>query len=98
VGLASGPVAAADAAAYGRALEAAWREAGIDPRRASLLVAHGSGDPREDRAEAEALHRFFPGGEKRCALASSRAVLGETGAAAGLLSVIHAALALFHEV
>lgn len=84
--------------AYARALESAWTEAQIAPERASLVAAHGSGDPAEDRVEAEALHRFFPAGEKRCAVSSARAVIGDTGAAAGLASVAQAALALFHEV
>lgn len=84
--------------AYARALASAWSESGLAPARASLVAAHGSGDPAEDRAEAEALHAFFPAGEKRCAIASARSVIGDTGAAAGLASLAQAALAVFHEV
>jgi len=97
-----GAASGGGAAAYERALRQAWAEAGLAPERASLVAAHGSADPDEDRLEAEALHRFFGAAPRpddaRCALASARGVLGDTGAASGLASVAFAALALFHEV
>ncbi|AKU92026.1 beta-ketoacyl synthase N-terminal-like domain-containing protein [Vulgatibacter incomptus] len=85
--------------AYVRALERAHAEAGVDKERISLLEAHGSGIPDEDAAEARALHRYFgPGVDPSCALGSAKAVVGHTGAASGLASVVKTALALFHEI
>ncbi|HWV37990.1 MAG TPA: beta-ketoacyl synthase N-terminal-like domain-containing protein [Vulgatibacter sp.] len=63
VGAAGGgmPDAPASEDVVASALERAWADAGIPPRRASLVEAHGSGDPAQDAAEGRALRRFFSG-------------------------------------
>lgn len=82
------------AAALGRALA----DAGISADAVGYVEAHGSGDPREDALEAEALHAVFPAGKNRPAVGSLKAVTGDAGAAAGLASVVKAALCLYHEI
>lgn len=85
--------------AYSTALERAWSEAALEPRQLGLLEADGSGDPALDRLEALALQRFFgETDEKRSSLSAAKAVIGHTGAAAGLASLVKAALSLFHEL
>nr|WSX48415.1 polyketide synthase dehydratase domain-containing protein [Streptomyces sp. NBC_00974] len=65
-----------------RALERAWREAGLDPRAPGalgLLEAHGTGTPVGDAAELDTLAQVFgPPGD-----GAGRAVGGEVGAEGG---------------
>ncbi|HEY0840537.1 MAG TPA: beta-ketoacyl synthase N-terminal-like domain-containing protein, partial [Vulgatibacter sp.] len=73
------------------ALERAWADAGLEPLRASLVIAHGGVDPSQDEAEGRALRRFFadrrPGVDTPdCALSSARGIVGHAGAASGLAS------------
>lgn len=84
--------------AYLRALDRAYRDAGVPPASVSCVEANGSGDPREDAVEADALRRFFGDGQIPCAVSALPPVTGALGAAAGLASVARAALALYHEV
>lgn len=59
VGAASGNTVLPGVAAYGKALERAYSDAGIAPEQVGYLEAHGSGNPAEDRMEAAALADFF---------------------------------------
>ena len=59
VGAAGGEMMLPGAAAYRRALERAYSEAGVAPHKVDFLEAHGSGNPSEDRMEATALAEFF---------------------------------------
>jgi acyl transferase domain-containing protein/3-hydroxymyristoyl/3-hydroxydecanoyl-(acyl carrier protein) dehydratase len=83
---------------YHLALDRAYADAGIDAKGVGYLEAHGSGDPEEDRIEAQALKDYFAdlGGESR-AVGSVQPNVGHAGTAAGLLSVAKAALCLYHE-
>ena len=78
IGVASGP----DPAAYLAALRRGYAEAAVPPASVGYLEAHGSGRPDEDRREAAALAeaKAFA----TCALGSSKADVGHTGAAAAL--------------
>ena len=101
VGSAGGPGrdrAIANEDSYRRAWNEAYRHAQIDPECISLLEVHGSGDPREDAMEASALTHLFANQDRMapCRLASSKAALGHTGAAAGLAAVIQISLSLEH--
>jgi len=96
-----------DISAYRSALEKAYSEAGSDPEKVGYIDAHGSGCPREDDMEAEALASFFqkPDSDKNrlfrsqgCALGSVKSDIGHTGAASGLASMIKACLCLYQEV
>ena len=83
-----------------RALQTAYRSAGIDPSTISLVEAHGTGTRVGDAVELKALTSVFgPGdGEKRCAVGSVKSMIGHTKAAAGSAGLIKAALALHHKV
>jgi acyl transferase domain-containing protein/3-hydroxymyristoyl/3-hydroxydecanoyl-(acyl carrier protein) dehydratase len=88
------------AAACAEALRRAYAEARIDPSRVGLLECHGSGDPREDAAEAAALSDVFgvAEGELPLALSTVKTVVGHCGAAAGLAGFVKAVLALYQEI
>jgi acyl transferase domain-containing protein/3-hydroxymyristoyl/3-hydroxydecanoyl-(acyl carrier protein) dehydratase len=88
------------AAAYESALERAYTEAGIDPASLAYLEAHGSGDPEEDRSEAQALTSFFGSrrGPQPFVLGSAKADIGHAGAAAGFASFIKACLCLDQQI
>jgi acyl transferase domain-containing protein len=63
-----------------------------DPRSVKWIIAHGTGAPRGDLAEATALAAAYPGPSRW--LTSNKTQTGHGAAAAGVLSVIHALLAL----
>ncbi|MFI5669470.1 beta-ketoacyl synthase N-terminal-like domain-containing protein [Streptomyces sp. NPDC051704] len=84
-----------------RALERAWREAGLDPRAPGalgLLEAHGTGTPVGDAAELDTLARVFgpavgvegPG----VGFGSVKSMVGHTMQASGMAGLIKAALAV----
>ncbi len=84
-----------------RALERAYRVAGVSPRQVGLVEAHGTGTVVGDRTELETLTGFYaeagarPGG---CGLGSVKSQIGHTKCAAGLAGVIKATLALYHGI
>ncbi|GIF26165.1 acyl transferase domain-containing protein/NAD(P)H-dependent flavin oxidoreductase YrpB (nitropropane dioxygenase family)/acyl carrier protein [Actinoplanes tereljensis] len=80
-----------------RALDRAYRVAGISPREVGLVEAHGTGTVVGDRTELETLTRLFTdsGAEPgQTTLGSVKSQIGHTKCAAGLAGVIKAALAL----
>ncbi|MFJ5810429.1 beta-ketoacyl synthase N-terminal-like domain-containing protein [Streptomyces sp. NPDC093093] len=87
-----------------RALERAWREAGLDPRSPGalgLLEAHGTGTPIGDAAELDTLTRVFGtsdegAGSAGIGFGSVKSMLGHTMQASGIAGLIKAALAV-HE-
>jgi 3-oxoacyl-(acyl-carrier-protein) synthase/NAD(P)H-dependent flavin oxidoreductase YrpB (nitropropane dioxygenase family) len=82
-----------------RALERAYRDAGVNPLTVGLVEAHGTGTRVGDPAEIEALGRVFAGGEpRRCALGSVKSGIGHTKVVAGLAGLIKSALALHDRV
>ncbi|TBR25550.1 acyltransferase domain-containing protein, partial [bacterium] len=98
-----GTATAADTEAargYTDALERAYRDSGVAPDSVSYLETHGSGSPMEDAAEAAALGAFFGRrpAERPLALGAVKPVIGHTGAASGLASLVKAALALYQEI
>jgi len=86
--------------ACAESLRRAYTDARIDMSTVGLLECHGSGDPREDLAEASALVEVFGTAEAELpvALSSSKSVIGHAGAAAGLAGLVKAALALYQEI
>ena len=98
LGFAGGTAPVPDARTYACALERAYADANLAPGRVSYLETHGSGHPREDRVEAEALSAFFGHNESApCAIGSAKPTIGHTGAAAGLASVVKTAICLYQE-
>ncbi|MFD9356032.1 beta-ketoacyl synthase N-terminal-like domain-containing protein [Streptomyces sp. NPDC060031] len=85
-----------------RALERAWREAGLDPRAAGalgLLEAHGTGTPVGDAAELDTLAQVFgppDGSGQGVGFGSVKSMLGHTMQASGMAGLIKAVLAV-HE-
>ncbi|WP_406277018.1 SDR family NAD(P)-dependent oxidoreductase [Streptomyces sp. NBC_00191] len=82
-----------------RALERAYRRAGIAPREIGLVEAHGTGTVVGDSTELAVLTEVFGGGEPGfCSLGSVKSQLGHTKCAAGLAGLIKAARAVHRGV
>ncbi len=84
-----------------RALERAYRQAGVSPAEVGLVEAHGTGTVVGDRTELATLTEVYgragaPVGET--ALGSVKSQIGHTKCAAGLAGIVKAALALHHHV
>jgi 3-oxoacyl-(acyl-carrier-protein) synthase/phosphopantetheinyl transferase len=90
-----------DGQAY--AIQQAWQTAGLDPTAPDaigLLEAHGTATPAGDAVESETLARTFgpaPAGE-RAVIGSVKSMIGHTMPAAGIASLVKAALAVHHGV
>jgi polyketide-type polyunsaturated fatty acid synthase PfaA len=107
----SGGIYAPDAAGQQRALEAAYRNASIDPLTVESFEAHGTGTKVGDKIEFQALKNFLSESEKtasdknftikdksaRVSLGSVKSMIGHTKAAAGIAGLIKAALSLYHK-
>ena len=80
-----------------RALERAYRSAGVSPAQVGLVEAHGTGTVVGDRTELSTLTKLFaeagaePGG---CTLGSVKSQIGHTKCAAGLAGLVKTALAV----
>jgi acyl transferase domain-containing protein/3-hydroxymyristoyl/3-hydroxydecanoyl-(acyl carrier protein) dehydratase len=99
VGTASGGGPLPSPEVYTAALERAYSDSGVAPSSVAYLEAHGSGDPGEDSAEAEALAGFFAGKDKgSLTIGSAKADIGHAGAAGGLASFVKACLCLEHQI
>ena len=84
-----------------RALEQAYRLAGIGPETIELVEAHGTGTKVGDASELSALNSVYSAAQPDktwCALGSVKSQIGHTKAAAGVAGLIKAALALHHKV
>ena len=81
------------------ALARAYERAGVPRDTVELVEAHGTGTAAGDQTELEVLDRFF-GRERPNAIAvgSVKSMIGHTLAAAGMASLIKAALALHQRV
>jgi acyl transferase domain-containing protein len=85
-------------AGLAEAVAEAWAAADAGPADIGFVEAHGSGTPIGDALEVTALGSVFRGGARRCLLGSVKANLGNLDAAAGIASLIKAALAVRHRV
>ncbi|AWZ15584.1 type I polyketide synthase, partial [Streptomyces sp. ICC1] len=83
-----------------RAMRRAYEDAGVAPSSVGFLEAHGTGTAAGDRAEAEALRRLrteFPDDDPGlCYVASGKALIGHSLAAAGVAGLIKTALVVHH--
>jgi len=84
--------------AYRRSLHNAIQDASIKPGEIGLYETHGSGNPREDAVEVKVLNDYFVTTRGDCAVGSTKPVIGHTGAAAGLASLVKAGLCVYHRV
>ncbi|MGE0083006.1 MAG: beta-ketoacyl synthase N-terminal-like domain-containing protein [Desulfococcaceae bacterium] len=87
-----------DKSAYLNALHRAMTDAQTSPETISYIETHGSADPAEDRIETEALHDIFVDVKSQPAIGSIKPLIGDTGAASGLASVVKTALCLYQEI
>lgn len=80
-------------------LRQAWEQAGLDPKTASYVEAHGTATSVGDPVEVRALREVFgPAGARDLGLGSVKANLGHLLNAAGIASLIKVLLALHHEL
>ena len=85
--------------ALGAALVAAFEDAQVSPQTVDYVETHGSAVPSEDRAEYDALAKVFGSRRKTLlTLGTVKAVLGHTGAAAGLTGLVKTALGLYQQI
>jgi acyl transferase domain-containing protein len=92
-------LAVPSARGHARAIRRAYRSSGIDPSTVMLVEGHGLGVPAADRAELRALNATFPPPPQgRRILGAVSSMIGHAMPAAGMASLIKAALALFHRV
>lgn len=92
---------APNAAGQTRALERAYRQAGLSPARVGLIEAHGTGTVVGDRTEAQSLGNFLRASQAEpdsCAMGSVKSLIGHSKCAAGLAGLIKTTLALHHKV
>lgn len=77
--------------------DAALKRGGIDPQSIGFIETHGTATPLGDPIEVHALRQSYAKGnrtEKTCALGSVKSNIGHTIHAAGIASLIKAALAV----
>jgi enediyne polyketide synthase len=83
------------------ALQRAYQRAGYGPETVALFEGHGTGTPVGDAVELQALtavRRAAATATAPAAIASIKANIGHTKAAAGVAGLIKAALAVHHQV
>ncbi|HAA58590.1 MAG TPA: hypothetical protein DCE42_27760, partial [Myxococcales bacterium] len=76
------------------AIHRAHKDASVERFDIGLIEANGSGIIEEDLHEAYTLTKMYADEEHPIAVSTSKKATGHTGAAAGLLSVVHASLCL----
>lgn len=78
------------------ALEAALRDAGLDPADIDFVNAHGTGTPLNDAAEWNALQRVFGERAAEIPVTATKALLGHLLGTAGAIEAIATVLCLSH--
>lgn len=92
-------IMASSAAAQQEVIEEACLKAAIDPAEIDYVELHGTGNPKGDPIEVQALARSLRSSRKRqrpCFIGSVKTNLGHLGPASGMASLIKVALALHH--
>ena len=92
------PGDAAETETYAQALRQALRDADLSASQIDFVETLGCGIPARDRSEIQAMQAVFSDRTTSCALGATLPNLGHTGAAAGLASIVKAALCLYQEV
>lgn len=93
----SNGIAAPSVDAQADCLEAAWKDAGIDPAKLGMIEAHGTGTALGDPVEVEALRRAFgryTDKRKFCALGTIKSNMAHLDNAAGIAGFIKAVLSV----
>jgi len=93
----AGSTTAAAAQTYATSFKRALHEAGREPADITCIETHGSGCPKEDKVEAEALRALYaelPIKKGSIAIGALKQNIGHAGAAAGLAAVVKAGMGL----
>ncbi|MCM6775459.1 SDR family oxidoreductase [Nocardia sp. CDC159] len=75
----------------------ALRKSGVGAAEVDWVIAHATGTPAGDEVEFDGLRTMY-GGSDTVPVTSNKSLIGHTGWAAGVVSVIHALLALRHDL
>jgi 3-oxoacyl-[acyl-carrier-protein] synthase II len=81
---------APDPESIGRVIKDAQRRAGVSPDDIDLLMLHGTGTALNDEAEAIAVGEVFAGSSPSPLMTAIKSMVGHTGGAAGLHSLVMA--------
>src|SRR5262249_35721058 len=79
------------------ARRAVWAEAGIGTDGVDWVAAGAGSSPSGDRGEAMALRRLFAAEPHRLRTSAIKSMIGDAGAASGMLQVIACLLAAEHD-
>jgi 3-oxoacyl-[acyl-carrier-protein] synthase II len=77
-----------------RAVEAALRDAGVEPGAVGYVNAHGTSTPLNDRSETEAIKRVFGERSRSIPVSSLKSSIGHLLGAAGAVEAVATVLAL----
>ncbi len=82
------------AAAQAKVIDRAWRKAGVDPRTAGYLEAHGSATRLGDAVELEGLRTAFADRDAALPIGSVKTNIGHLDHAAGVAGLVKAVLSV----
>jgi 3-oxoacyl-[acyl-carrier-protein] synthase II len=81
-----------------RAMEAALRDAGLDPGAVGYINAHGTSTPYNDKFETLAIKRVFGDHARRLAVSSTKSMTGHLLGGAGAVEAVACIMALRDQV
>ncbi|MDD5587033.1 MAG: beta-ketoacyl-ACP synthase II [Alphaproteobacteria bacterium] len=77
-----------------RAMQAAFRNAGIAPDAVDYVNAHGTSTPMGDEIEVNAVKRLFGAAVSKCVMSSTKSAVGHLLGAAGAVEAIYSVKAM----